>query len=115
MKGFSKGVNFKTSATKHFAEGGTVRKPRGGGVLGQVAAKIAPAARSAALPRPAPAAGARGVPGHSAKPLIGRGSALQRAKGGAVCSSDKMKSVAKSEVMKHVSAPAPKGHKGLKS
>jgi hypothetical protein len=154
MKGYSKGCGFKTSADKHFAEGGKVRapivrkkaatqskndfvpggnkeanirdgfspnlpkaarddiekrfgknppvkkamggmigkvngdqgtmspNPRGGGILGRVAAKLHPLGTSpkaptadprASLPRPAPAANARSVPGRDAKPMFGRG------------------------------------------
>lgn len=49
-----------------------IKKARGGGILGQVAAKIAPAAGSAVRSAPKPAANARAVPGVNRKPMFGK-------------------------------------------
>lgn len=108
-------------------------KPKGGGMLGRIASKMAPkmaqagkaavmpgsspkmapAAMAAPVTRPAPAARARSVPSFGRQPMFGRGAPMMKAKGGAACTPATMKRVADKEIARHVAAPAPKGHKGL--
>lgn len=83
MKGYSKGVNFHTSANRDF---GRNTKP----------ANVMVTTYSRAMPKP------RSAP-------VGAYAA-----GGAVCTPGGMKAASEAAVARHVVAPAPKGHKGLK-
>jgi hypothetical protein len=143
MKGYAKGVNFHTSANKHFGKASKptsvavrphARKYAAGGSVkmdpSSVNEKDAMSGLGIDSADKQPVKEVAGMMAHAEKGSdnpVKVGKVLKQAsdamdklepqkfsKGGAVCSPAKVQTVAAKEVAKHVARPAPKGHKGLK-